>query len=142
MELIRWNPARELFNFNRHFGSLFDDFFGPDEHVTSNWHPVVDIFENGEAIVVKAELPGVDKKDVTVNVEGHILTLKGERSSENEVKEGKFYRRERVYGKFERNFSLPEAVDPDTIKADFKEGVLKIEIPKPAQAKPKQISVH
>jgi HSP20 family protein len=142
MELIRWNPAREVFNFNRHFGSLFDDFFSPSEGVTANWHPVVDVYESDDAVVVKAELPGVDKKDVAVNLDGRILTLRGERSLEKEVKEEKFYRRERVYGKFERHFTLPEAVDPESIKADFKDGVLKIEIPRPVQSKPKQITVH
>lgn len=142
MELIRWNPAREMFTFNRHFGSLFDDFFGSGENAVTNWHPVVDVYENDDAVVVKAELPGVDKKDIAVNLDGRILTLKGERSQEKEVKEEKFYRRERVHGKFERHFTLPEAVDPEQIKADFKDGVLKIEIPRPVQAKPKQITVH
>jgi HSP20 family protein len=142
MELMRWNPAKELLNFNRPFDSFFKDFFYPTHNEVMNWQPVVDVYENDEAIVVKAELPGVEKKDVSVDLDGRILTLKGERSSEKEVKEEKYYRRERVYGKFKRHFSLPEAIDPETIKADFKDGVLKIEVPKPAQAKPKQITVH
>jgi HSP20 family protein len=86
-------------------------------------------------------LPGVDKKDIVVHVNGRFLTIKGERLSENEVKEDKYHRRERSYGKFERVFTLPE-VDPDKIKAGYKNGVLKIDIPKPGELKPKQITVQ
>ncbi|OEU61091.1 MAG: hypothetical protein BA867_14070 [Desulfobacterales bacterium S5133MH16] len=92
-------------------------------------------------IVIKSELPGVDKKDIVVHVNGRFLTIKGERLSENEVKEDKYHRRERSYGKFERVFTLPE-VDPDKIKAGYKNGVLKIDIPKPGEQKPKQITVQ
>ena len=142
MQLIRWNPARDLFNFDRRFGSLFNDFFGRTENATNIWHPVVDVYENEDAIVVKAELPGIDKKDITVDLEGRILTLKGERSEEKEIKEDRFHRRERVYGKFERYFTLPEVVDPEQVKADFKDGVLKIEITRSVETKTKQITVH
>ena len=147
MELVRWNPKRHMVNFNDHFSSFFDDFFYPLRSTTKendgwNWQPAVDIYENETAFVVKAELPGVDKKDISIDLNGDTLTLKGERSSENEVKEEKYYHKERVYGSFQRNFKLPENVDPEKITADFKDGVLKIEIAKPEAIKPKQITVH
>jgi HSP20 family protein len=102
----------------------------------------VDIYDNDHNIVIKAELPGVDKKDIVVHVEGRLLTLKGERSSEKEVNEDKYHCRERTYGKFERVFTLPAEVDADKITADYKDGVLKIDIPKPEEQKPKKITVH
>lgn len=144
MQLIKWNPMRDMFSL-RH--RLFDDFFFPrtidDEGMMSwSWNPVVDIYDNDDAIVIKAELPGVSKKDITVDVNDRVLTLKGERSANNEVKEDHYYRRESSYGKFERTFTLPADVDPDQIKADYKDGILKIEVPKPEDKKPKQISVH
>ena len=107
-----------------------------------DWLPVVDIYDNDDTIVIKAELPGVDKKDVEVDVNGRILTLKGERATDNEVKTDDYYRRERSFGKFERSFTLPADVDPDKIKADFKDGILKLNIPKPETHKPKQISFN
>jgi HSP20 family protein len=136
-----------MVRFNNNFGSFFDDFFYPlrgtaKEDETWNWQPAVDIYENDDAIVVKAELPGVDKKDISVDLNGDTLTLKGERTSEKEAKEDQYYRKERVYGSFERHFKLPENVNPEKINADFKDGVLKVEIAKPEAIKPKQITVH
>ena len=147
MELVRWNPRRDLFNWPLRTNRVFEGFFHPalfnEEGVSVwNWHPVVDIYENDDNIVITAELPGVDKKDISVDVNGRILTLKGERSADNEVKEDNYYRKERSYGKFERSFTLPADVDPDKVKADFKDGILKLDIPKPEAHKPKQITVH
>jgi HSP20 family protein len=126
---------------------MFNDFFSPtvscDEAVSIwGWNPVVDIYENEENIVIKAELPGVDKNDIVVDVKGRVLTLKGERSTDNEVKEDNYYRQERSYGKFERAFALPVEVDPEKIKADYKDGILKIDIPKAEENKPKQVTIH
>jgi HSP20 family protein len=126
---------------------MFDDFFLPhttteDGSMTWGWNPVVDIYDNEDNIVIKAELPGVSKKDIEIDIKDRVLTLKGERSADNEVKEDNYYRRERTYGRFERSFTIPPNVDPDKIKADYNDGVLKIEVPKPEDQKPKQISVH
>ena len=147
MQLIRWNPIRDMYSFRNQINHMFDNSFYPthkdDEELSIwNWKPVVDIYDNDDNIVIKAELPGVAKQDIVVDVKGRFLTLKGERSSENEVKEDKYHRRERAYGKFERIFTLPAEVDSDKIKADYKDGVLKIDIPKPEKQKPKQITVH
>jgi HSP20 family protein len=147
MELIRWNPMREMFNFRRQMNHWFDDAFSPmvgDDAKLSlwDWHPIVDVYDNDENIVIKAELPGIDKKDINIDVKDNVLTLKGERSYDNEVKKDKYYRRERSFGRFERAFQLPVDVDPEKISADYKDGILKINIPKPEVQKPKQITVH
>ena len=92
--------------------------------------------------MIKAELPGVDKKDIKIDLKDRLLTLSGERSYDNEVKEENYYRRERSYGKFQRAFTLPADVDSEKIKAEFKDGVLEIEVPKPEEKKAKQVTVH
>ena len=147
MELIRWNPRRDFFNWPVRMNRLFEDFFQPtvfsgEETAPWNWQPTADLYETDNQFVITAELPGVDKKDIGVDVKGRVLTLSGERSSENEVKEKNYHHEERIYGKFERSFTLPADVDPDKVKADYKDGILKIEIPKPEGRKPKQITVH
>ena len=147
MELMRWNPRRDLFGWRSNFDNLFNEFFYPsrksaDDDSLWSWNPAVDIYEEQENIVIKAELPGVSKDGISVDVKGRVLTLKGERSVDNEVKEEKYYRRERSYGRFERAFTLPTEVDPDAVKAEYSDGVLKIMVPKPESQKPKQIAVH
>lgn len=147
MQLVRWNPMNEMFSFRRPLSRVFDDFFLPrtnteDGTLTWGWNPVVDIYDNEDNIVIKAELPGVSKKDIEIDIKDRVLTLKGERSADNQVKEDNYYRRERTYGRFERSFTLPANVDPDKIKADYSDGVLKIEVSKPEDQKPKQITVH
>ena len=147
MELVRWNSPRGLFHLSDRFGSVFDNFLYPsllpsDGGAHATWNPVVDIYEGEGNYVVTAEIPGVDKKDIEIDVEGRVLTLRGERSSDGEVTEGHYYRRERRHGKFERTFSLPADVDADKIDASFKDGILTIEIPKPEERQPKHIPVH
>lgn len=147
MDLMRWNPRKDMFSLRNQMNRLFDDFFAPAKGETDggslwSWNPAVDIVDNGDNLMVTAEIPGVDKKDISVDVRDRVLTLRGERSAENEDKNEKYHRRERFYGKFERSFTLPGEVDPDKIKAEYKDGVLKVEIPKPEGYKPKQITVH
>lgn len=147
MELIRWNPMRGMFSLGHRMNHLFDELYcpthrTPGEQAPWRWDPVVDIYDNDDTIVIKAELPGIDKKDIAVDVKENVLTVKGERSTDNEVKEEKYYRRERTFGKFERAFTLPGDVDPEKIEADYTDGVLEIKIPKPETKKPKKITVH
>jgi len=147
MELIRWNPRRDMFNLRHQMNHLFDDAFGSvvrgDSRLSVwNRYPTVDIYDNDKHIVIKAELPGIDKKDIVIDVKDGVLTLKGERSFDNEVKEEKYYCREIMFGKFERVFRLPADVDPEKISADYKDGILKIDIPKPEEQQPKKITVH
>lgn len=147
MELVRWNPNRNLFNARYNFNNLLNDFFSPfskgdDDICVTNWNPRVDIYNDADNIVLKAELPGVEKKDISVDLKNRVLTLKGELTSDDEVKEDKYYRKERFSGKFERSFTLPGDVDPEKIKADYKDGVLEIMVPKPEDRKQKRITIH
>ena len=147
MQLVRWNPWREMATVQGRINRMLSDTMHPaardgEKAEHCSWHPVVDIFENDDHIVIKAELPGIDKKDIEIDVKDRVLSLRGERAYDNEVKEDKYYRRERVFGKFMRSFTLPMNVDPEKISADYKEGVLSVAVPKPETQKPKRISVH
>ena len=147
MQPIKWNPAGDLFSLRRHMNGLFDDFFYPTRKMVNdeslwNWNPAVDIYEDGDRIVVKAEIPGMDKDGITVDVKDRVLTLKGERSEDREVNEENYFRKERTYGRFERAFTLPADVKTDEIKAEYRDGVLKVMVPKPEKQRPKQITIH
>ena len=147
MTLVRWNPLKEVPVLQNRINRLFEDFF-PDTFMDGTkdmagvWNPVVDIYDTQDTTVIKADLPGLKKEDITINIEGDVLTLTGERNHDEEVKKENYYRRERAYGLFKREFTLPSTVDHEKIKADFKDGVLKIEIPKPEEKKPKTITVQ
>lgn len=145
MAVVRWQPYGAVASLQDSINRLFNDAFartGADEDFTlSAWKPLVDIFDKDDAIIIHAELPGVRKEDVSIELKENILTLKGERCETKEVKEDKFYRKERTFGSFHRAFTLPTAINPDLIKATFKDGVLEIEIPKPEEKKPKQIQI-
>jgi HSP20 family protein len=106
------------------------------------WSPAVDIYEKDGNIVLKAELPGIEAKDVDVTVENNILTLRGERQFDQEVQRENYQRVERSYGAFTRSFTLPTVVETEKIKAEFKDGVLRMTLPKKEEAKPKQISIN
>jgi HSP20 family protein len=147
MDLIRWNPWNELVSLRERMNRVFDDsLFRSDRREDSfamgTWSPAVDMFEKDDTVVIKAELPGLDKKDVSLDLQNGVLTLKGERKYENEVKEENYYRREMSCGKFIRSFTLPADVDADKIKAKFQNGLLTVEVPKPEEHKPKQIKVN
>lgn len=147
MELVRWNPWREMFSTRSRANRIWDEFFYPDagqagKAMDWNWNPVVDVYETDEHFVIKADLPGIDKKDIALDVKDRILTLKGERQVDEEVQKENTHCRERIYGRFERAFRLPNHVDGDKITADYKDGVLRVEIPKPENVKPKQITIH
>ena len=120
MAIVRWEPLRDLVTASRDFDRMFREAFGQSgetELSTRSWAPPVDIYETEEAIVLKAELPGVDAKDVEVRVEDNTLYLKGERKFEKEVKEQNYHRVERSYGSFARSFSLPNSISTDQVKA-------------------------
>ncbi len=125
---------------------LFEDAFprgeAEDDLSLCAWRPSVDIFETDEGLTVKAELPGVKKEDVSVEVKENVLTLKGERKADSEVSDDKYYRRERCFGTFQRSFNLEYHVNPERINARFKDGVLEVTIAKPEEEKPKQITVN
>ena len=150
MAIVRWEPFRDLMTVQERMNRIFDDAFrgvpgrGQQEDdwaLGGTWAPPVDIYEREGNLVLKAELPGIDPKDVDVRVENNVLTLTGERKFENEVKREQYHRVERAYGRFSRSFTLPNVVDTANIKAEFKEGLLRVVMPKREEAKPKQISI-
>lgn len=147
MAIVRWDPFRDLVGLQERMNRMFDESYrgagrsGEDWALGGAWAPAVDIYEHDGNIVVKAELPGVDPKDVDVRVENNTLTLRGERKVDNEVKQENYHRVERAYGTFTRSFTLPSVLDQEKIKAEYKDGVLKVTLPKREEAKPKQINI-
>jgi len=145
MAIIRWDPFRDLSTIQDRMNKLFEDTLarsrGEESTSLAAWAPPVDIYETKEAIVVKAELPGIEQKDIDVQVHDNILTLRGERKFESDVKRENFHRIERSYGTFQRSFSLPNIIQQDQIKARFNNGILEITLPKVEEAKPRQIKV-
>jgi len=143
MTLMRWTPWQELESMNRQLSRLLDDgSTSVASESGSQWAPSVDIRETEEALLVQAELPGIDKKDVKVEVREGVLTISGERNYEKDVKEENVHRIERAYGSFTRSFSLPSNIDGDKVDAHMKDGVLEVRLPKRESAKPKAIAIH
>ena len=145
MAVVRWDPFRDLNLLQDRMNRLFEDAnrnWKSDEPAsTTTWSPAVDIFETESEIVVKAEVPGMDRKDITLNLENNVLTLRGERRFLKETKDENYHRIERSYGGFSRAFSIPVTVDDEKIRADYQDGVLKIVLPKKEQLRPKQIKI-
>jgi HSP20 family protein len=147
MALLRWDPFREMASLQERMNRIFSDFrarspLGEEEITQGAWAPPVDIYETTESIVLEAELPGITKDDIVVEVKDNTLTLKGDKRFEREVKEENYHRVERSYGSFQRVFTLPSTVQQDRVKAKFKDGILEITLPKVEEAKPKQIKVE
>ncbi len=145
MALIRWTPGRDLMGIQHEMNRLFDDFFGvqgrADEKERLQWTPRVNIEEVKDRFEITAELPGLRKDDVKIEVKDHVLTLTGDKKVENENTDRNVYLYERAYGRFCRTFTLPDNVDAEKIDAEFKDGILKIGVPKTEEAKPKEIKV-
>ena len=142
--ITRWEPFRGVNTLQDQFNRLFNDVFdrkGEESSLTA-WAPAVDIYETEHELVVKADLPEVDPKDLEIRVENNILTIRGERKFEKKVNEDNYLRVERAYGSFARSFTLANTVNSDAIKADYQDGVLTLTIPKREEAKPKQIKVN
>jgi HSP20 family protein len=151
MSIVRWEPFRDLVSLQERMNRLFDESFRSrgtgagqedDWALGGSWAPAVDIYEQDGNIVLKAELPGVDPKDTELRVENNVLTLRGQRKFDHEVKKENYHRVERAYGAFTRSFTLPTVVDTEKIKAEYKDGVLRVVLPKREEAKPKQISIN
>ena len=145
MAIVRFEPFRELVSLQDRLNRLFNESYRPqgedDWALGGTWAPAVDIYEHENNIVIKAELPGVDPKDVDIRLDNNVLTVQGERKLDNEVKKENYHRVERSYGAFTRSFTLPTTVDASGIKAEYKDGVLRVTLPKREEAKPKQIQI-
>jgi HSP20 family protein len=147
MALMRWTPMGHLPSFQHEMNRMVNEFFGGGNGEAagtglSSWTPAVDIHETDDGFVIKAELPGVSKDDVSVDVHQNTLTLRGQRKHEAEVKQDKYHRVERAYGTFQRSFVLPTVVDQEKVQATFKDGVLELHLPKSETAKPKHIAIN
>jgi HSP20 family protein len=142
--VTRWTPAASLFTpaLSRFFDEAFEPFGARDDRMsTRSWAPPVDIKETPDALVLSAELPGIDKKDVHINIEENVLTISGERSFARDEKKEDYHRIERVYGSFSRSFTLPRNVKIDAVKAAFDNGVLTVTVPKAEESKPRKIAI-
>lgn len=146
MALVRWDPFRELEEVSDRLNRMFmrpatRTVNGKETMIVADWTPLVDISETEGEYQIKAEIPDVKKEDVKVTLEDGVLTIQGERKQEKEEKGKKYHRIERSYGSFVRTFSLPDVIDEEKVKAEFKDGVLNLYLPKSEKAKPKAIEV-
>ena len=144
MELVPWRPFGEFNPFRKEIERLWNTFLGETPFArsfTEEWSPSVDISETKDSFVVKAELPGLEAKDVNVSISGDLLTIKGEKQRDEEEKDEHHYCAERYYGSFQRVFQLPTSVQGDKIEATFDKGVLRITLPKVEEAKKKEIEI-
>jgi HSP20 family protein len=140
----RWDPFREVGDFQSEFNRVFDGVFGRAGNMPGGdrvWAPAVDMYETKDDLVVTAELPGVNEKDVQLSITGDVLSLRGERTLNQETQQESFHRGERWYGRFERHLSLPISVQADKVKATYRDGVLTITLPKAEEIKPKSIKI-
>lgn len=146
MPILRWEPFRGLLTtqdrLNRLVNQTLSQAFEEEDGKLGTWSPAVDIFETEQNLVLKAELPGIDPKDVEVRVENNTLFLSGQRKFENEVKEENYHRVERSYGSFSRTFALPGTINAENVSAEYKGGILTLTMPKREEAKPKTIKIN
>ena len=145
MAIIRWDPYRDMITLRERMNRLFEDMShqkGEEKDlVPGAWAPSVDIYETENEVVLAAEIPGVDEKDVEIKVEDNNLTIRGERKFEKETKEENYHRIERAYGSFFRSFALPSYIDQDRIEAEHENGVLKFRMPKRAELRPRMFKI-
>lgn len=146
MTLVRWDPFRELEDMSYRLNRMFNrpslpQANGKETMIVADWAPSVDVSETEGEYQIKAEIPDVKKEDVKVTLEDGVLTIQGERKQEKEEKGKKYHRIERSYGSFVRSFTLPDLVDEEKVKAEFRDGVLNLQLPKSEKVKPKSIEV-
>jgi HSP20 family protein len=145
MAIVRWNdPFREFAQLQDRINRVFNDTYRSDEGLMTSgaWVPPVDIYQNGDhEVVIKAELPDINRDDIDITVDNGTLTIKGEKKLSQDVREEQFHRIERRYGAFSRSFSLPQTVDAGKVAAEYKNGVLTVRLPLREEAKPRSIKV-
>jgi HSP20 family protein len=144
MALVRWDPVRDLDSLQGDMNRLFDRFFdgrGANGGSVRRWIPAMDLVETNDALVLRADLPGMKEDDVEIEIKDGVLTVSGERKSESEEKGEGFHRVERAFGRFSRSLSLPDGVDADKIAAQFSDGVLEVKVPKPAETQPTKVAI-
>lgn len=137
----RWDPFEEMTTLRNRMDRLWSRMSAEDTAAIADWSPLSDVVESKEEIVIKTELPGIDEKNVDVQIESGVLTIKGERNAEKETEEKGYRRMERSYGSFLRTFALPPSVEPEKVSASFTNGLLEVHLPKKEGAKPRSIKV-
>lgn len=145
MALVRWDPARELDALQGDVNRLFDSFFGRREGAPASgrrWVPAMDLAETEEDLVLRADLPGMGRDEIEIEVRDNVLTVSGERRAEHEEKQEGYHRVERSFGRFSRSIELPEGIAAEDVRATFDRGVLEVTIPKPAQRKPTRVEIE
>lgn len=142
--ITRRDPFLNLANWQDQVNRIFEGAFPAraDSSTMTTWAPAVDIYETENELVLRADLPDMNEKDLDIRVENNMLTVRGERKFEQKVKEENYLRIERTYGSFSRSFSLPNTISTENIKAEYKNGVLTVEMPKRAESKPKQVKIN
>ena len=142
--LVRWDPGRELDALQSDVSRVFDTFFGTRSGngvATRRWVPAMDLVEEDEHLVLRADLPGLTEEDVNIEVKDGVLTVSGERRAEEKTEDKGYHRVERAYGSFSRSLSIPEGIDPEQVSAEFDNGVLEVRIPKPEERKPHRVQI-
>ena len=138
MAIIRWDPFREMTQVQNQFNRLVDQVWGGRQE---SWLPAVDVFDTTDAVVLKAELAGMDPDDIEIEVDDNVLTIKGERRFTEKVEEDRYYRIERRFGSFQRSLALPQGVKADDIQASYEDGILEVRVPKAEEEQPRKITV-
>jgi HSP20 family protein len=142
MKLVRWDPLQEFVAMSHRLNrTISDPYAQRTEDSFGAWAPPVDIFEGQDQLVIRAEVPGVQLKDMDIRIENGVLTLHGERKHDTDINDANVHLMERVYGAFTRSFSLPTTVDAANVTATYKDGVLEVTVPKAETAKPKSIEI-
>jgi HSP20 family protein len=142
MALIRWEPTREVDSLQSEVNRLFDGFFGNGSPTPKRrWVPAMDLAETDDQLVLRADLPGLERDDVQIEIKDAVLTISGERRAEHEEKSEGYHRVERAFGRFSRSLTLPQGIDADDVAADFDNGVLEVRIPKPEERKPHRVAI-
>ncbi len=146
MAIVKYDPWRDVLSLRDEIDRLFEDFLPVRsgerrDYYAEVWAPAVDIYETKDDVIVKAELPGMKKDDIKINIVDNSLVIEGEKKQEKEVKEENYYRVERRYGAFRRVIDIPVPVKTDEVEAVYKDGVLEVKLPKKEEVKPKEIEV-
>jgi HSP20 family protein len=143
MALVRWDPARDLDALQGDVNRLFDSFFGRrvDASGARRWVPAMDLVETDDSLVLRADLPGMERDEIEIEVKDGVLTVSGERQAEHESEHEGYHRVERSFGRFSRSLGLPRGVDPGAVTAKFERGVLEVRLPKPAERKATRIEI-
>ncbi len=145
MAIIRWDPFRDLVTMREKMNRMFEDAVAArgeeKDMIQGSWAPAIDIYETENELILSAEVPGIDEKDIEIRIEEGTLTLKGERKFEEEARQENYHRIERAYGSFSRSFSLPPYIDQENVHAEHADGVLKIHMPKKPESKPKTVRI-